>query len=223
MTGRPEQTEAAPYYFTYIDQVIGEDVTGVIERQLDESMALFAGISEETSQHRYAADKWSIRQVLNHITDTERAFAFRALWFARGFDAPLPGYDQNIAATGAIADGISWPSHVEEFRRVRLSTISLFANLPAEAWMRSGIASDCRFTVRAMAFIVAGHVAHHLRILRERLKAVPSLASQCIRWIQPRDSRCGNQTRQRGRQQQPYAHPGERQRISGLHSIEVAF
>lgn len=168
MIGRPEQAEAASYYFTYIDQVAGDDIAAVIERQLDEAMATFAGISEETSQHRYAPDKWSIRQVLNHVTDTERAFAFRTLWFARGFDAPLPGYDQNIAAAGAGADGIAWAAHVEEFRRVRLSTISLFANLPPEAWTRSGIASDNRFTVRAMAFIVAGHVVHHLRILRER-------------------------------------------------------
>jgi hypothetical protein len=168
MIGRPEQTEAASYYFTYIDQVTGGDIATVIERQLDESMALFAEISEETSKHRYAPDKWSIREALNHVTDTERAFAFRALWFARGFDAPLPGYDQNIAAEGAGADGIAWAAHVEEFRRVRLSTISLFANLPAEAWMRSGIASDNPFTVRAMAFIIAGHAEHHLRILRER-------------------------------------------------------
>jgi hypothetical protein len=168
MIGRPEQTEAGAYYFTYIDQVAENDVAGVIERQLDESMALFAGISEEASMHRYASDKWSIRQVLNHVTDTERAFAFRALWFARGFEAPLPGYDQNIAAAGAGADSVAWADHVEEFRRVRLSTISLFANLPPEAWMRSGIASDNRFTVRVMAFIVAGHVTHHLRILRER-------------------------------------------------------
>jgi hypothetical protein len=166
--GRPERSEAASYYFTYIDQVKGDDIAAVIERQLDEAMTLFAGISEEASKHRYAPDKWSIRQVLNHITDTERAFAFRALWFARGFEAPLPGYDQNIAAAGAGADGIAWAAHVEEFRRVRLSTISLFANLPAEAWMRSGVASENRFTVRAMAFIVAGHVEHHVRILRER-------------------------------------------------------
>jgi hypothetical protein len=168
MTGRPESTEAEAYYFTYIDQVSGDDVIPIIERQLDDSLALFDGISEELSQHRYAPDKWSIREVLNHITDTERAFAFRALWFARGFDAPLPGYDQNIAAAGAEADRISWASHVEEFRQVRLSTISLLRNLPPEAWMRSGVASDNPFTVRAMAFIIAGHVAHHVAILHER-------------------------------------------------------
>lgn len=168
MTGRPQSTEAAPYYFAYIDQVQGDEITSIIERQLDESLALFSGISEETSRHRYAPDKWSIREVLNHINDTERSFAFRALWFARGFDTPLPSYDQNIAAAGAMADRIDWAAHVEEFQRVRLATISLFRNLPPEAWMRSGIASGNSFTVRAMAFVVAGHVTHHLEILRER-------------------------------------------------------
>jgi hypothetical protein len=168
VTGRPNDNEAAPYYFTYIDQVAGDDILPIIEQQLYDSLALFAEISDEASLHRYAPDKWSIRQVLNHITDTERAFAFRALWFARGFDAPLPGYDQNIAASGAAADNISWPDHVEEFRRVRLSTISLFRHMPQGAWMRSGIASDNLFTVRAMAFVIAGHVAHHITILNER-------------------------------------------------------
>ncbi|MBV8810611.1 MAG: DinB family protein [Acidobacteriaceae bacterium] len=168
MIGRPQTAEAAPYYFTYIDQVTGEDVLGAIESQLNESQAIFAEISEEKSLHRYAPDKWSIRQVLNHVTDTERSFAFRALWFARGFDTPLPSYDQHIAAAGAEADRISWAAHIEEFRRVRLATISLFRNMPPDAWARSGIASDNRFTVRALAFITAGHVTHHLKILRER-------------------------------------------------------
>ena len=139
-----------------------------IETQLDDSLVFFSTILEEKSRHRYAPDKWSIRQVLNHVTDTERAFAFRALWFSRGFDAPLPSYDQQIAARGAGADAVPWSAHVEEFRRVRLATISLFKNMPAEAWMRTGIASDNRFTVRAMAFIAAGHVNHHVRILKER-------------------------------------------------------
>lgn len=168
MTGRPDTTEAAPYYFTYINQVEGDDPAGAIENQLEESLAFFAKIREEKSLYRYAPEKWSIRQVLNHVTDTERSFAFRALWFARGFETPLPGYDQNIAASGAEADRISWAAHVEEFRRVRLSTISLYRNLPPEAWLRRGIASDNPFTVRALAFLTAGHLTHHLRILRER-------------------------------------------------------
>jgi hypothetical protein len=168
MIGRPQEVEAAPYYFTYINQVTGDDVADIIENQLEESLAFFAGISEETSLHRYAPGKWSIRQVLNHVTDTERAFAFRALWFARGFDTPLPGYDQDVAASGAGADKISWSAHTEEFRRVRLSTISLFRNMPPEAWTRSGIASGNPFTVRALAFIIAGHVTHHVSVLRKR-------------------------------------------------------
>jgi len=106
--------------------------------------------------------------VLNHTTATERAFAFRALWFARGFETPLPSYDQNVAASGAGADGVSWAAHVEEFRRVRLATVSLFRNMPSEGWTRSGIASDNPFTVRALAYIIAGHLAHHIRVLRDR-------------------------------------------------------
>ena len=168
MSGRPRPDEAAPYYFTYIDQVPGEHALPVIEKQLDESTSFLATISEDKSLHRYAAEKWSIRQVLNHVTDTERAFAFRALWFARGFESPLPGYDQTVAAAGAQADAIPWSAHVEEFKRVRGATISFFRNLPAEAWMRSGIASENPFTVRAVAFIIAGHVAHHFAIVRER-------------------------------------------------------
>src|SRR5262245_50914119 len=106
MIGRPESTEAATYYFKYIDRVTEEDVLKVIEGQLDESLTLFSGIADEQSLHRYAPDKWSIRQVLNHVTDTERVFAFRALWFARGFSTPLPGYDQEVAASAAQADKI---------------------------------------------------------------------------------------------------------------------
>lgn len=168
MIGRPSSTEAAPYYFTYINQVVGEDPLSTIEKQLEDSLVFFSTISEEKSKHRYAPEKWSIREVLNHLTDTERAFAFRALWFARGFADPLPSYDQEIAARGAGADAVPWSAHVIEFRRVRLATISLFKNMPAEAWTRTGIASDNRFSVRAMAFITAGHVTHHVRILKER-------------------------------------------------------
>jgi hypothetical protein len=168
MIARPQETEVAPYYFLYINQVTGDDPIAAIKNQLAESQAVFAKISEEKSLHRYAPDKWSIRQVLNHITDTERAFAFRALWFARGFDTPLPSYDQNIAATGADADRISWAAHVEEFQNVRLSTISLFRNMPSQAWTRSGIASGNPFTVRALAYIIPGHLAYHVTLLRER-------------------------------------------------------
>ncbi len=168
MISRPEKSEAAPYYFTYIDQVPGDDAQSVIAAQVEEAVSLLTGISEEKSLYRYAPDKWSILEVLNHLSDTERVFAFRALWFARGFETPLPSFDQNVAVAGAQAGQSAWAAHVEEFRRVRLATISLVENMPAAAWTRSGIASDNRFTVRAMAWIIAGHFVHHVRILRER-------------------------------------------------------
>jgi DinB family protein len=168
MQGRPEPTEAAEYYFRYIDQVQGEEILVELEAQLDEMLELLDGVTEERSLHRYGPDKWSIREMLNHVTDTERVFVFRALWFARGFDAPLPGFDQNVAAPAARADEISWARHVEDFQAVRRATLSLFRNLPAEAWMRGGIASDNPVTVRALAYITAGHVEHHAAILRER-------------------------------------------------------
>src|SRR5579863_2479368 len=166
MIPRPGSTEAASHYFTYINLVTGSDPLATLEAQLNEP--LLSSISEEKSLHRYAPDKWSVRQLLNHVTDTERAFAFRMLGFARGFEAPLPSYDQNVSAAGALADLVSWAAHVEEFRRVRLATISLFGNLAAEAWTRSGIASDNRFTVRALAYIIPGHFAHHVAVVRER-------------------------------------------------------
>jgi hypothetical protein len=168
MTGRPQPGEAAPHYFTYINQVEGDDPLAAIDRQLEESLRLLSGISEAKSLHRYAPEKWSIRQLLNHVTDTERAFAYRALWFSRGFDTPLLSYDQEIAAASAEADRISWAEHVEEFRHVRLSTIPLFQNLPAAAWMKRGVVSGNLFTVRALAYIIPGHVSHHMAVLQQR-------------------------------------------------------
>jgi hypothetical protein len=168
MLERPGESEAAPHFFTYINQVVGDDPFVFVERQLDDAMALFATISEEASLRRYAADKWSIRQVLNHVSDTERAFAFRLMWFGRGFETPLPGYDQDIAAAGADADAVPWAAHVAEFREVRLATISLYRNMPAAGWARSGVASEKFVTTRALGWIIPGHVAHHLAILQER-------------------------------------------------------
>lgn len=168
MTTAPDRIEAAEYYFTYIDQVPAGDIREILEAQVGETLALLEGISEEDSLRRYALGKWSIRQVLSHVNDTERAFVFRALWFARGFDSPLPSFDQDVAIAAAGADERPWKSHVEEFRSVRAATLSFFRNLPADAWARRGIASGNPFTVRALAWIVAGHVTHHARILRER-------------------------------------------------------
>jgi hypothetical protein len=164
----PERTEAADYYFTYIDKVGRGDICETLEAQMGETAAFLRGISDERSLHRYAPDKWSIRQVVGHLNDAERVFAFRAFWFARGFDSSLPSFDQDIAVTSAGSDARVWPSLIDEFQAVRAASMSLFNNLPAEAWMRRGTASGNPFTVRALAYIVAGHVAHHVGIVRER-------------------------------------------------------
>jgi hypothetical protein len=171
---RPERSEAAPYYFNYIDQVADGDICDILERQRGELLELLRGIPDDRSTLRYAADKWSIREVVGHLNDTERLFAFRAFWFARGFDTPLPSFDQGVAAAAAGADARTWASLVDEFDTARRATLSLFRNLPADAWDRRGTASDNPFSVRALAWIAAGHVEHHSAILRDRYLGPPS-------------------------------------------------
>ena len=168
---RPEANEATPYYFNYINLVPDDDIISVLEKQLGETSSFLSEISEEKSLERYAPDKWSLRELLNHINDTERLFVFRALWFARGFTSPLPSFDQEIGVNGAGADRLSWASQMEEFRSIRLATLAFFRGLPEEAWERSGIASDNPFTVRALAYIAAGHVKHHADVIRNRYLA----------------------------------------------------
>jgi uncharacterized damage-inducible protein DinB len=136
--------------------------------QLPQFEELLGDLSEDKSLHRYAPGKWSIREAMSHITDTERIFAGRALWFARGLSDPLPGFDQDVAVAGAEADRVRLADHLEEFRQVRLSTLTLYRNLPPAAWMRTGTANGKTFTVRAMAFLIAGHAEHHLSLFREK-------------------------------------------------------
>ena len=173
-TTAPDRTEAAPYYFTYIDQVSAGDICAILATQSTETHALLRDISDDQSLVRYAPDKWSIRQVVSHLNDTERLFVFRALWFARGFDSPLPSFDQNVAISTAGADARPWRSHVEEFRTVRDATQTFFQNLPGDAWTRRGVASGNPFSVRALAYLTAGHLSHHVKILRERYLHHPS-------------------------------------------------
>jgi hypothetical protein len=164
----PDRTEAAEYYFTYIDKVPSGDICQILEGQIAETLPVLQGISEERSLYRYDPDKWSIREALGHVNDAERLFVFRAFWFARGFTDPLPSFDQNTAVPVSGAHARSWSSHVEEFRAIRAATLTFFRSLPPDAWARRGVASGNPFTVRALAYIVAGHVAHHVKILRER-------------------------------------------------------
>jgi hypothetical protein len=164
----PDRSEAADYYFTYIDQAGDGEICGILRAQLPATVALLRGISEEVSLARYAPGKWTIREVVSHVNDAERLFVSRAMWFARGFDTPLPSFDQDVALAAAAADARPLASHVDEFETIRAATLTFFDNLPGDAWRRRGVASDNPFTVRALAYITAGHVTHHVKILRER-------------------------------------------------------
>jgi DinB superfamily len=168
VTTAPDRSEAAAYYFTYIDQVPPGDICEILTAQTAEAVRVFDAISDEQSLYRYASGKWSLREVVSHLSDTERLFVFRAFWFARGFESPLPSFEQDVAIAAAAADGRSWRSHVDEFRTVRAATLTFFQGLPDDAWTRRGMASGYAFSVRALAYISAGHVAHHLKIIRDR-------------------------------------------------------
>lgn len=165
---RPAATEAAPYYSRYIELVQDNDIVPFLQKQLDESSSFLNSISEDKSLHRYAPGKWTIRQVLNHVNDAERVFLFRAFWFARRFPDPLPSYEQDDCVEAAQANDVSWQDQVEEFRNIRQASISLFKNLSADAWSRTGIATGNSFTVRSLAYIIGGHTLHHLNVIRER-------------------------------------------------------
>src|SRR6266545_6126227 len=116
MTSFPDRTEAAEYYFTYIDQVPAGDIREILRAQQPETIALLQTIRDDQSLYRYAPDKWSIRQLVGHVNDCERLFLSRAFWFARGFDTPLPSFDQEVCVAEAEADEVPWAGHLEEFR-----------------------------------------------------------------------------------------------------------
>lgn len=168
IVGRPGPDEAAPYYFTYIDRVPGDDVVGVLAEQLEQAPGFWGAISEEKSLHRYEPGKWSIRETLGHVNDTERVFQFRAFWFARAFDSPLPSFEQGVAAASAGAHERTLESLLEEFLAIRRAGLALARTTPHEAWMRRGTASGNPFSARAAAFAMAGHAAHHVAIVKER-------------------------------------------------------
>jgi hypothetical protein len=162
---RPERGEANEYYFRYIDLVQGTDVCAVLEAQAGETLELLGRFTDGGSRHRYEPGKWSVRQAAGHVNDCERLFVSRAFWFARGFDSELPSFDQNTAVASGGADERSWDSHIDEFRAIRAASVAFFRNLPEAAWSHRGVASGYPFTVRALAYLAAGHVEHHNAIL----------------------------------------------------------
>lgn len=166
---RPAPGDFAPFYAKYMDLVPEDDIQAVLSKQLDEFLALMRPVAEETGNMRHPPYSWSVKQVVGHLADSERVFGYRALRFARGDTTPLPGFEENDYARTAESDRVRLADLVSEFEAIRRSHIWLFRNLPAEAWDRDGTANGARVTVRALAFIMAGHVRHHGAILKKRL------------------------------------------------------
>lgn len=166
--GRPEPQEYAPFYAGYVAKVIGDDPLVPLREQRDGALALLRGLGEERGDHRYAPGKWSVKELLGHVVDTERVFAYRALCIARGEAQNLPGFDQDTYVAAARFDQRRLASLVEEYESVRQATLTLFASFTETEWRREGTANGRDVSVRALAFITAGHEAHHLGILRDR-------------------------------------------------------
>ena len=165
---RPEANEYAPYYERYVSLVPDADPVETLERQGAETLALLRGLSEEQGAHRYEPGKWSVKQLVGHVSDGERIFSYRALAFARGDLQALPGMEQDEWVAGVDFDARTLSSLADEFETVRAATLHLLRHLSPEAWARRGTASGNEVTVRALAYVIAGHEAHHVRVLRER-------------------------------------------------------
>ena len=168
VVARPQPGEYAPYYESYISLVEGEDILTSLDRQRRETMLLLSGRDEEDGNYRYAPDKWTAKEVLGHVCDTERVFAYRALRISRGDATPLAGFEQDDYVRNGPFAQAALSDLVEDFIAVRRATLSLLRNLDQAAWLRRGIANNNEVTVRALAYIIAGHELHHRRILEEK-------------------------------------------------------
>jgi hypothetical protein len=167
---RPRTEEFASYYTKYVSLVTEEDIVAAMKSQLDELLSLLRGSPEATANTRHAPYTWSVKQVVGHMTDGERVFSYRALRFARKDATPLPGFDENAFMSHSTFDASPLGDILDEFEHLRRANISFFRQLSPEAWTRTGIASDNSVSVRALAYIMVGHVRHHLNILHKRLE-----------------------------------------------------
>jgi uncharacterized damage-inducible protein DinB len=167
---RPGADESAPSFHGYIDKVPGEQIGEYLTSQLGEIERLLAPLDDAAARFRYAPQKWSVKEVLGHLCDAERIFAYRLLRIGRADATPLPGFDEDAYVPPAEFDARPIAELVREFKAVRGSTIALVEGLPSEAWQRRGQASGKPISTRALAYIMVGHVTHHLGVLRERYR-----------------------------------------------------
>ena len=170
---RPTDDEFLPYYGKYIAQVPESAAIPALEQQLERMLPLLRSLSDAQGALRYAPWKWSIRQVLGHVIDGERVFAYRALRFARADRTELAGFDENAFVEAAGSDRLPVAALVDEIELVRRSTLAMFRALDDDAWLRRGVANGAGVSVRALAFIIAGHAHHHVGLLKERYLLIP--------------------------------------------------
>ncbi len=168
MKARPEDGEFNPYYEKYIALVPEGDIVEIFRSQVQDTLEMLKGIPEAKAGFRYAEGKWSVKELLGHLTDAERLFVYRALCIARGDTQSLPGFEEDDYVRGAAFDALPLSRIIAEFETVRAATISFFANLSDEAWRRKGTANGNGVSVRAIAYILAGHERHHRQVLKDR-------------------------------------------------------
>lgn len=164
----PDPSEYAPYYSRYITLVGGHDAVAALEDQPRETLAVLSTLTEEQGDFRYAPDKWSIKEILGHINDAERVFAYRALRIGRNDQTPLASFEQDDYVRAGNFGVCQLGDLIEEFVCIRRATVLLFRQLSPEAWLRRGTASNNPVSVRAIAYIIAGHELHHRRVLQEK-------------------------------------------------------
>ena len=165
---RPGSDEYVPYYQKYVALVPDGDLVAALGAQIGETLSLLRSIPEERASYRYAPGKWSVKEVVGHMSDVERIMTYRAVRIARGDATPLPGFDENayVLAANFEARPLAWLAH--EFREVRRATVALLETLDPDAAARRGSANNNEISARALAYIIAGHERHHVGLLRER-------------------------------------------------------
>jgi hypothetical protein len=165
---KPAAGEFNAYYSRYIDLAPDGDILATLASQIAPTLATLRAISDADSLKRYAPGKWSIREMLGHMNDTERIFAYRALRIARGDQTPLPGFEQDDYVPNSHSDSVAWTSLIGEFEALRAANLAMFRNFHDSAWHRHGVASNNPVSVRALAYIIAGHERHHMNVLKEK-------------------------------------------------------
>jgi hypothetical protein len=165
---RPKADEHVPYYSLYIDRVPDGDIVDMLEKQTPEMLSFLKAIPESRVDYRYAPGKWSIRQIVGHLGDGERVFQYRAFRFSRADETPVPGFEENLYVDNAPFEHVAYSDLIDELENLRNATLHMFKGMNAEMMSRRGVANEHGISVRAIAWIMVGHVSHHMQVLREK-------------------------------------------------------